>query len=151
MPDGRSLARRVGTGAPLIDAIGDAASTLPGPSPLSTEMLACLAAVANTLSELPEQVSPFRHPWHLTAQQDALEHMSAPLCGFTKPRAPALKPHALRALGALSVGSITASVLQFAVYFHAGCRHGGTSDAASAVACGALFGVCPGSNLRAAA
>ena len=56
--DGRSLARRVTTGAQLVDAISTAASALPGPSAQSTAALTCLAAVADALNELPEQVSP---------------------------------------------------------------------------------------------
>ena len=56
LPTDRSLAARVGSRAHLVDAIGDAAATLRGPSPLSTAMLSCLAAAAGALRELPQQV-----------------------------------------------------------------------------------------------
>ncbi len=46
----------MGAATQLVDAIDAAAATLRGPSALSTATLSCLAAAADALDELPEQV-----------------------------------------------------------------------------------------------
>ena len=103
---GRKLARRVGSGAQLVDAIGAAAGALPAPSALSTATLTCLAAVADTLNELPEQVSPLHGHRHSDGN-------TAHVCG--SPETPLHVPPPVMCFAACAVprqtGSSQATVL----------------------------------------